>query len=157
MLKKDLAEALGITPQMVRKLELRGMPMDTVESARQWRSRHLELTRTKRYRADGNTGLPYKPVAPRQVQAPRPVAGEGVAEFELYRAAASFAVQFGLARFGPLMVHIGCSMTDAGSDAMQQAYDRGDDPCAVIDDDAYQAIADEYFALCPPERNGDGG
>ena len=51
MLRKDLAHALGISAGMVTRLAQRGMPCDTVDSARRWRERHLEPARTKFNRA----------------------------------------------------------------------------------------------------------
>lgn len=53
MLKKELAEALGISAAMVSKLAKRGMPTDTVERAQRWRRRHLEPGRIK--------GVRYEP------------------------------------------------------------------------------------------------
>lgn len=47
MLKKDLAQALGISGAMVSKLAKRGMPTDTLERAQRWRKRHLEPGRVK--------------------------------------------------------------------------------------------------------------
>jgi phage terminase Nu1 subunit (DNA packaging protein) len=47
MLKKELAEALGISGAMVSKLSKRGMPTDSVERAMRWRRRHLEPGRIK--------------------------------------------------------------------------------------------------------------
>ena len=51
MLRKDLAQALGISAGMVTRLAKRGMPCDSVDSARRWRERHLEPARTKFNRA----------------------------------------------------------------------------------------------------------
>jgi hypothetical protein len=42
MLKKELAEQLGISPSMVSRLAKRGMPSDSLERAERWRRRHLE-------------------------------------------------------------------------------------------------------------------
>lgn len=53
MLKKDLAAALDISVTMVRKLEARGMPTDSVEAARIWRNRHLQTGYRKEYRLHG--------------------------------------------------------------------------------------------------------
>ncbi len=47
MLKKDLAIALGISAPMVTKLHQRGMPIDSVEAAQQWRRQHLDPGRVK--------------------------------------------------------------------------------------------------------------
>lgn len=52
MLKKDLAQALGISASMVTRLAKQGMPVDTVEHARRWRKRHLEPGRIKGSRFD---------------------------------------------------------------------------------------------------------
>lgn len=57
MLKKDLAAALDISLTMLRRLEARGMPVDSIEAAKRWRARNLETTRTKAYRFGGNTGV----------------------------------------------------------------------------------------------------
>ncbi|WP_298829372.1 hypothetical protein [uncultured Piscinibacter sp.] len=45
MLKKELAKALGISPAMVRKLELRGMPTHDADLAKTWREANLDYTR----------------------------------------------------------------------------------------------------------------
>ena len=58
MLKKELADALGISAPMVSKLAKRGMPTDTVERAQRWRKRHLEPGRLKTNRASGPTPAP---------------------------------------------------------------------------------------------------
>jgi hypothetical protein len=52
MLKKDLAEKLGISPSMVSRLAKRGMPTDSQERAQRWRRRHLEPGRTVGSRFD---------------------------------------------------------------------------------------------------------
>ncbi|MCU0950033.1 MAG: hypothetical protein MUC68_02970 [Burkholderiaceae bacterium] len=52
MTGKELALALGISPQMVSKLKARGMPTDSVERATRWRRRHLEPGRMRGMRAD---------------------------------------------------------------------------------------------------------
>lgn len=62
MLKKDLAEQLGISAAMVSKLVKRGMPTDSVERARRWRRRHLEPGRVK--------GVRFDPQAPAVQTAP---------------------------------------------------------------------------------------
>jgi hypothetical protein len=54
MLKKDLAQLLGISPAMVTRLSQRGMPTDTLERAQRWRKRHLEPSRVKGNRFDDN-------------------------------------------------------------------------------------------------------
>ncbi|MDV6345636.1 hypothetical protein [Nitrosomonas sp. Is37] len=54
---KDLAEGLGISVRMVYKLKQRGMPTDSLEAAIEWRRRNLDVTQTKRWRIDGNSGV----------------------------------------------------------------------------------------------------
>lgn len=51
MLKKDLAEGLGVSAAMVSKLAARGMPTDSLGAARAWRDRNLEQARRKEFRA----------------------------------------------------------------------------------------------------------
>jgi phage terminase Nu1 subunit (DNA packaging protein) len=53
---KDLAYALGISESMAHRLKKRGMPVHTIEDAERWRAKHLDATRTKQHRLDGNTG-----------------------------------------------------------------------------------------------------
>ncbi len=48
MLRKDLAEALGLCAASITKQAKRGMPTHDVEAARRWRERHLEIARRKR-------------------------------------------------------------------------------------------------------------
>lgn len=52
MTGKELAKALGISPQMVSKLRKRGMPTDSLERALRWRRRNLEPGRVKGVRVD---------------------------------------------------------------------------------------------------------
>jgi hypothetical protein len=56
MRNDDLALALGISSEMVRKLAKRGMPTHAIAAAKEWRSKNLDPIRTKQYRADGNQG-----------------------------------------------------------------------------------------------------
>lgn len=58
MLKKDLAQALNISPAMVSRLAKRGMPTDTPERAERWRKRHLEPGRVKGMRAGTTRATP---------------------------------------------------------------------------------------------------
>ncbi len=46
--KRALARGLGLSPAMVLKLEKRGMPMRSIDAARQWRRVNLHPGRTKR-------------------------------------------------------------------------------------------------------------
>ncbi len=50
MNKTELAGALGISRQMIYKLIKQGMPVDSVESAKQWRKKALNPYKTKEYR-----------------------------------------------------------------------------------------------------------
>ena len=52
MKQTELASALGLTPAAVSKLKKQGMPVDSVEAARLWRERTLDLSRTKTGRID---------------------------------------------------------------------------------------------------------
>lgn len=61
MKQSDLATALGISQGMVSRHAKMGMPTDSVEAARRWRDRHLELARRKEYRGD----MPPRAAAPR--------------------------------------------------------------------------------------------
>ena len=68
----------------------------------------------------------------------------------MLRSAQLFVVKFGVERFGALLVHLGCVMSEEGHDVLQQARDRGEwEPGDAIDDDAWEAISNEYFALLP--------
>lgn len=59
MNRKQLAAALGISASMVSRLaNERGMPTDSVERAVRWRSRHLEVARTKGNRGDASFAAP---------------------------------------------------------------------------------------------------
>lgn len=68
MLKKELAQLLGISPAMVTRLSQRGMPTDTLERAQRWRRRHLEPGRVKGNRFDANYTESRR--VPAAVQAP---------------------------------------------------------------------------------------
>ena len=70
MLKKELADALGISGPMVSKLAKRGMPTDSVERAQRWRKRHLEPGRIKSNRAKGDTQKTPTPAQPNRAGGP---------------------------------------------------------------------------------------
>lgn len=63
MLKRELAQALGISPAMVTKLVKRGMPADSLERAQRWRRRHLEPSRVKGVRFEPKRADRIDPVA----------------------------------------------------------------------------------------------
>ncbi|SFE41359.1 hypothetical protein [Nitrosomonas sp. Nm166] len=50
MNKTELARALGVSRQAIYRLIEKGMPIDSVESAKQWRKRNLNPYKTKEYR-----------------------------------------------------------------------------------------------------------
>ncbi len=52
MLKKELAQLLGVSESMVSRHAKQGMPTDSVERAKRWRKRHLEPGRVKGSRYD---------------------------------------------------------------------------------------------------------
>lgn len=60
MLRKDLAEQLGISAAMVSKLAKRGMPTHDLQAARRWRDKHLEPARRKDARIDGQQGADWR-------------------------------------------------------------------------------------------------
>ena len=70
MLKKELADALGISGPMVSKLAKRGMPTDSVERAQRWRKRHLEPGRLKSNKAKGDTQKTPTPAQPNRAGGP---------------------------------------------------------------------------------------
>ena len=53
----EIAEQLGISRQMVNKLRKRGMPVDSLAAAIEWRKRNLNPITTKEGRLGGNTGF----------------------------------------------------------------------------------------------------
>lgn len=57
-----LAQRLGISRQMTHRLKARGMPCNSLESAIEWRRQNLDITQTKRWRIDGNSGVKRQPV-----------------------------------------------------------------------------------------------
>lgn len=81
MLKKELAEALGISAAMVSKLAKRGMPTDSVERAQRWRRRHLEPGRVKGVRYE-RTSTP----GPDPVQQAEALGRAALDDFELHEA-----------------------------------------------------------------------
>src|SRR5216683_3495223 len=66
--QRNLAKALEISQPMVSKLAKQGMPLDSVEAAREWRRRHLDNHLTVDYR------LQTQPCGPRRKAPPDPVA-----------------------------------------------------------------------------------
>lgn len=155
MKKAVLARQLGISRQMVYRLEQRGMPTTNVQAARVWRSKNLEPAMTKKHRIDGNTGTRYaprpKPAEPRRDSRTIGSATRrlGVDEANMYTRAALFTLKFGVERFGPLLVHLGCVMTEDGHDVRQVALDRTGVDFPPFGDNAWQDISDEYFRLLP--------
>lgn len=66
MKKTQLARDLGISRQIVYRLRDKGMPVDSLEAARDWRKRHINVFMSKDGRIDDNSGtkkqydyLPY--------------------------------------------------------------------------------------------------
>ncbi len=57
MTRRELAQGLGLSLQTIYKLIKRGMPSDSVAAAAEWRRQNLDITQTKSWRIDGNTGL----------------------------------------------------------------------------------------------------
>src|SRR5687768_8306888 len=55
-----LARSLGLSRQMVYKLRDKGMPMDNVDVAVEWRKTNIDPFRSKALRIDGNKGVKYK-------------------------------------------------------------------------------------------------
>lgn len=55
-----LARSLGLSRQIVYKLRDKGMPIDNIESAIEWRKRNINPFKSKELRIDGNTGVKYK-------------------------------------------------------------------------------------------------
>ncbi len=47
MTRKEVGDALGITPQAVGLLVKRGMPVTSIAAARAWRERNIDLTRSR--------------------------------------------------------------------------------------------------------------
>lgn len=56
MKTKELAGLLGISHQLCGRHKKRGMPCDSLEAAKKWRERNLDITRTKAWRSDSNPG-----------------------------------------------------------------------------------------------------
>ncbi|MBI2278305.1 MAG: hypothetical protein HYU74_13220 [Dechloromonas sp.] len=54
---KELCAALNISQVMAYRLKAKGMPCDSVEAAMQWRDKHLDPSKRKEYREDGNPGV----------------------------------------------------------------------------------------------------
>lgn len=128
MLKKDLAEALGISATMVTKLSQRGMPLDSVAAARRWRDANLDSGRRKEYRA------PQRQRG--AVGAQSPDAAEWPDSVDMFVSAALFAERWGLERYGPLLPHLGSVMSDANLRA------------ALADPALPPAVATGWDALC---------
>ncbi|MBX9895592.1 MAG: helix-turn-helix domain-containing protein [Nitrosomonas sp.] len=58
----ELAKQLSISRQVLHRHIKRGCPIDSLEAAIAWRKRNLDLTQTKGWRIDGNSGVKCKPV-----------------------------------------------------------------------------------------------
>lgn len=59
---KELAKQLGISHQFCNRLKKRGMPTHSLQAAKDWRGRNLNLVQTKEWRIDGNGGTKRRPV-----------------------------------------------------------------------------------------------
>ncbi len=99
MLKKELAQALGISGSMVSRLAKRGMPTDSVARAERWRRRHLEPGRVKGQRLDtikdfdlANRPLVFEGVDPRQLRST--VVDMGLMLHGFYHVDARYAPQY---------------------------------------------------------------
>lgn len=88
MLKKELAEALGISAAMVSKLAKRGMPTDSVERAQRWRRRHLEPGRVKGVRYERT-----RPAAPDPVQLAEALGLAALSDFKTHGSALRAALR----------------------------------------------------------------
>jgi len=53
---KELCKLLGISHQLCNRHKKRGMPCDSLATAKKWRESNLDITRTKSWRADSNPG-----------------------------------------------------------------------------------------------------
>ncbi len=60
MNKSKLARDLGISRTMLYRLIDRGIPIDSLEAAKEWRRLNLDPMQTKGWRIDGNTGVKRK-------------------------------------------------------------------------------------------------
>ncbi len=56
MQTKELSKLLGISHQLCNRHKKRGMPCDSLASAKKWRESNLDITRTQLWRADSNSG-----------------------------------------------------------------------------------------------------
>lgn len=54
---KELAQLLGISHQMANRLKKLGMPTHSLESSIALRKQNLDVTQTKKWRIDGNSGI----------------------------------------------------------------------------------------------------
>lgn len=76
LLQCELALALGVSPTRVSRDAQRGMPTDSIEAARDWRARHLQL------RVKGKRAAPVV-TTPAPAAAPAPAMLAARAELEL--------------------------------------------------------------------------
>lgn len=58
----ELAKQLSISRQVLHRHIKRGCPIDSLEAAIAWRKRNLDLTQTKGWRIDGNSGVKCKSI-----------------------------------------------------------------------------------------------
>ena len=56
----ELARGLNLSRQMIYRLKQRGMPIDTLQGAKEWRYQNLHPFQTKSGRLLGNSGKPYR-------------------------------------------------------------------------------------------------
>lgn len=105
------------------------MPTHSIEAAKQWRDQRVR---------------PYTKPAPRLAPVPPPSTAElaglpGAAEAVLFDSACIFAARFDTGRYGPLLIHLACVMSDQGHEASRR---NGEMPASVADqwwalDEAY--------------------
>lgn len=55
----DIAQHLGISSQMAYRHIARDKPTNSLDTAKEWRSKNLDIIQTKSWRIDGNPGLRF--------------------------------------------------------------------------------------------------
>lgn len=93
MLKQELADALNISAPMVSRLARRGMPTDSIASARRWREQNLEFSRRKEHRMPS---VPRRPArAEREAELERQAADAALVTVEVLGRLANRALEAG--------------------------------------------------------------
>jgi hypothetical protein len=99
---REIAEALGLSPGRISQLRRDGMPVDSIEAARAWYSRRVDLARS--------LGQRNRPVQPRRARAEQPSGEAALGRVVVLAARAEVALAVG--RFAEIEPGLRAALAD---------------------------------------------